>query len=184
MNSEVDGEKLGVKKRIMFNKNDDYNFLAYNVLVFLYTINCVEEKKRLQDHNKLAYIVPLISEYNLLDIISKYNTMDIFPNFDEAEILRNVYIKSRLRTRWISSILFALERKGIVNLIKNPTRNCIDVWINQGKMPNALLEEELFGYEINNTLKFKKLYPHIKTLGLETFLQKVFGEKGVVIWEG
>jgi len=163
----------------MFSKDDDFNFIAYNILVFLQVLGCCKESNKFQDITKLSYIGPFISDGNLLDILVRYQS-DAIPNLDERNILREVYIKNRLRVKWVFSILFALERQGTVELQKNEKRNCIDIWL----VSNWYLKNDtIYQYEIQNALQLKLIEPKIKTLKIDTLLDKFFKSKGVTVWE-
>lgn len=163
----------------MFSKDEDFNYISYNILVFLQTLGFCQEAKKFQDITKLAYIGPFIADGDLLEILVRYQSGDL-PNLDERNTLREVYIKNRLRVKWIFAILFALERQGIVQLQKNEKRNCIDVWLVSDWYSK---KESIYEYEIQNARILKGIEPKIRILKNEKLLEKFFKSKGVTIWE-
>jgi len=176
-------QKLNVKKRLMFNKEEDYYFITYNVLVFLNTLGCTSEKKKFTDYTKLAYIVPFVSNNGLLDIVLKYNQWERQPSKEETEILRDTYIKSRLRLKLLTSIFFALEHNQIIGLKKNERRSSIDIWINKENIPKNFLDSPIFKIEMENSLMIKNEFPYLKTWAVKTLLDNLFSSKGVRVWE-
>lgn len=170
-----------VKKRIMFNKEDDYYFITYNVLFYLYISGFTIEEKRLYDHRKLAYVLPFISNKNLLDML--IGDKAISSNGDVFK-LQNVYYNARINMKTFTAILMALENKGFVHMRKSLTRSCIDIWIDSKSIPKDFIKNKLFVSEIDNITTFNKLVPRIKILTLQTLLQKIFGPQGgLFIWE-
>ncbi|MDR4998978.1 hypothetical protein [Brevibacillus parabrevis] len=176
-------QKLNVKKRLMFNKEEDYYFITYNVLVFLNTLGCTSEKKKFTDYTKLAYIIPFVSNNGLLDIVVKYNLLQRQPSKEETEILRDTYIKSRLRLKLLTSIFFALEHNQIIGLKKNDRRSCIDIWINKDKIPKMFLHASIFKIEKENSLRIKNEIQYLTSLSVKKLLESLYTSKGVRVWE-
>lgn len=176
-------QKLNVKKRLMFNKEEDYYFITYNVLVFLNTLGCTSEKKKFTDYTKLAYIIPFVSNNGLLDIVVKYNQLQRQPSKEETEILRDTYIKSRLRLKLLTSIFFALEHNQIIGLKKNDRRSCIDIWINKDKIPKKFLHASIFKIEKENSLRIKSEIQYLTSLSVKKLLESLYTSKGVRVWE-
>jgi hypothetical protein len=171
-----------VKKRIMFNRDDDYYFITYNILIFLHTIGCVDDKSKFQDYTKLIYIIPFISYNYLLDIHIHYKETDRSLIDEELQFLSKTYIKSRMRVKLITSILFALERNNLITLEKNTIRNSIDIWVNQDKFPTSFASSSLYKLEVEQAGRFKKLFPKIKTIKTDTLIDSLFSSKGVTTW--
>lgn len=175
-------ENIGIKKRLMFSKDDDYYFITYNVLVFLNAIGCTSEKYKFTDYGKLAYIIPFVSDRGLLDIILQHSESTRIPAKEEIDVLQENYIKSRLRLHLLTSILFALERKELIGLSKNNRRKSIDIWINKKSMPHGFIEASLFKVEYANSEALKDQIPLIKSIAPRTLIEHLFSSKGVTVW--
>ncbi|MEF3310075.1 hypothetical protein PV433_14340 [Paenibacillus sp. GYB004] len=180
---EVKGKNVDVKKRIMFHLEDDYYFITYHIIYFLYTLRCDSEKNRFKDYTKLSYIIPFISNENLLHILVQYNNKTLLPSLEERKKLKEIYINSRMRQKLISSIIAALERKEFITLSRNDKSNTIDVWINVEKVGDTFLNNNLFQYEIDNIILFRSIYPKIRTLTCGTLLKQIYENKGVTVWD-
>jgi len=176
-------QNLDVKKRIMFNKEDDYYFITYNILVFLDTLGCVNENNRFIDYTKLTYIIPFISNHILLDIIVRYKDSDQLPNNEELELLKETYYRSRLKIKLLTSILFALERNEYIALKKNSSRHTIDIWLQKDKIPESFFDSKLFNIEIEHSKKLKEVSPRIRILTVGKLLERLFRDKGVKVWQ-
>ncbi len=174
-------QKRIVKKRIMFNKEDDYYFITYNLMLFLCRNKLVSCDKRLIDYRKLAYIIPFISDRGLLNILE--NSMEKQDNGSQIYILQNLYYNTRLNFKIFTPIILALEGKGLIHLLKNPKKSCIDIWLNTDNIPRDFLSNEIFSMEYNNITRFNKLVPRNRTINLNTMLDKIFRENGVMVWE-
>jgi hypothetical protein len=166
----------------MFSKDDDYYFITYNVLVFLNTIGCTSEKSKFTDYTKLVYIIPFVSDNSLLDILLKYNKLNRLPSKEEIDLLQENYIKSRLRLKLLTSILFTLENKNLIGLVKNNRRKSIDIWINKENIPPNFLKSALFKIEETNSKALKQEIPLIKSIATRTLIQHLFSSKGVRVW--
>jgi hypothetical protein len=175
-------QHIKIKKRIMFNKEYDYYFITYNILIFLCTIGCLDERSKFQDYTKLAYIIPFISYPHLLDIQTNYTKTERYPMSDEVNLMREIYIKSRMKVKLIASILFALERNNLISLERNTIRNSIDIWVNKDKVPSSFIDSTLYKLEIEQANRFKKIFPKIKSLKTATLVESLFSDKGVSVW--
>ena len=102
---------------------------------------------------------------------------------EDLKLLEDIYIKSKLREPILKSILFTLERKGYLILEKNKSRNCIDVRLLPQTLPKGFLNSDLFKTEFENITQFKKSYQRLSFINLETLIEKLFKEKGVIIWD-
>ncbi|WP_040204015.1 hypothetical protein [Neobacillus jeddahensis] len=180
---EKDNQHLNVKKRIMFNKDEDYYFITYNILIILKVFGCKDAKSKWTDYTKLSYILPLVADSTLLDLFIRYSDNYRIPPKEDLEILRETYFKSRLRLQLVSSILFTLEANQLVSLVKNEKRHTIDIWINQENIPETLLKSDLFEVEIKNINKLKTAINRLKSLSTKTLLERLYTNNGVRVWE-
>jgi len=179
---DKDKQHLNVKKRIMFNKDEDYYFITYNILIILKAFGCKDAKSKWTDYTKLSYILPLVADSSLLDLFVRYLDNYRIPHKEDLEILRETYFKSRLRLQLISSILFTLEANQLVSLVKNEKRHTIDIWINQENIPETLMKSELFEVEIKNIKKLRTSIGRLKGLSSKTLLERIYTNNGVRVW--
>jgi len=75
------------KKRMMFIQGEDYNFLAYTLLIFLNEMGCHSEKTKFKDFRKIAYLIdfisgsPNLSDYERFELNNIYRaTFKFHPN--------------------------------------------------------------------------------------------------------
>jgi len=176
-------QHLNVKKRIMFNKDEDYYFITYNILIILKSFGCKDVKSKWTDYTKLSYILPFVADSSLLDLYIRYLDNNRIPSKEDLEILRETYFKSRLRLQLISSILFTLEANHMVSLVKNEKRHTIDIWVNQNNIPDTLMKSDLFEVEIKNIDKLKTAIKRLKGLSSKTLLERLYTNNGVRVWE-
>lgn len=181
--NDKDNQHLNVKKRIMFNKDEDYYFITYNILIILKAFGCMDAKTKWTDYTKLSYILPLVADSTLLDLFIRYLDNYRVPPKEDIEILRETYFKSRLRIQLISSILFTLEANQLISLVKHEKRHTIDIWINQEKIPETLLKSDLFEVEIKNINKLRTAISRLKGLSSKTLLERLYTNNGVRVWE-
>lgn len=175
--------KEEVKKRIMFNKDEDYYFITYNILILLRTLDCNSSKNKWSDYTKLIYLAPYVANATLTkSLIIFLNGKQ--PNNFEQDQLRETYIKSKLRLGVISNILVALERNDLVIMEKNKKRHTIDIWLNKEKFKDSFLNSNLFSLEVNNATELKSAIQRLRYISSKTLLEKMYSENGVSIWEG
>lgn len=170
-----------VKKRLMFDKEDDYYFITYNLIVFLTVLECFNEDKKLVDYTKIAYLIPFISNPMLLNIFSAFQEIGREPPFEERNLLTDAYLRARLRRNLLSSIVVALEQREVVHLSKNQKRGTIDIWL--GNVPEPLQDMDLFELEVKNSRAIKRLIPRLRTLKTQTTLERLYGDMGVQVWD-
>lgn len=168
-----------IKKRIMFNKDSDYYFIAYNTILILDNLNCYEGKSNFCDYRKLIYILPFISNEYLLKSSLKNGVL----SEHQISMLEDVFINAKLREPILKSILFTLEKKGLLILEKNNSRKCIDVRLIPNSLPKEFLSSEIFKIELDNVNSFKKHYKRLNYIGIDSLIEKLFKEKGVIIWD-
>ncbi|MCU1805163.1 hypothetical protein NVV31_07055 [Cytobacillus firmus] len=168
-----------IKKRIMFSKDSDYYFITYNALLILDNLKCYEGKSNFYDYRKLIYILPFITEEFLLKSVTKNRPL----RDDEIKMLEDIYINSKLREPILKSILFTLEKKGIVRMEKNEARKSIDVRLIPNSVSKEFLKSEVFNLETRNIEIFKSKFQRLAFITHESLIEKLFKEKGVIIWD-
>lgn len=162
--------KYAAKKRMMFIQKEDYNFLAYNLLVFLDTLDCTEEKKKFRDFRKVAYLIDFI------------NTKRQFEDFSQNE-LANIYTKAHLKKQLISHLLVVLRNKDYIDVSINTTYNSFDIWLKKENIPSTFFDKEVFDDEICNIRTLKNLAHSLKTVPIKKLVDTLFTSKNILTWE-
>jgi hypothetical protein len=175
----MDINKNKIKKRIMFNKDEDYYFLTYNILLLLNQLDCTSKEKSFWDYKKLIYLIEIITDNKKLNIALKETSL----NEEDYDVLQTLYISSVLKNKLLRSILFALENNGCIHLERNSKRNSIDVWLEKENISSTFLNLELFELEIKNIKEIKDKYSRIRTMKTGTFLSRIFSERGIIVWD-
>jgi hypothetical protein len=158
------------KKRMMFIQKEDYNFLAYNLLLLLDTLDCSGERKTFKDFRKIAYLIDFINEGGEPD------------KFDQRQ-LSQIYSKAQIKKKLLHHLLIILRNKKMIGVSPNRTHRSIDIWINRGNIPESFLDKEVFANEINNILQLKKLVYSLKTVNIRDLANKIFTNNNVLVWE-
>ena len=156
--------KAEAKKRMMFVQNDDYNFLSYITILILQYFSCTKKKTVFVDYRKIAFIANII----------------FYKNKDDWN---QIYYSSQTTLKSLFSIIQLLEKKGILNLESNEKLKTIDLWLNKYSIGDTFSEGNLFKYELDEIKKIHSDISRTRTLKLKTFLDRVFEQHGVTVWE-
>lgn len=158
------------KKRMMFIQGEDYNFLAYNLLIFLNEMGCHSENTKFRDFRKIAY---------LIDFISGSANLDEFERFE----LSNIYLKAQLKKKLLSHLIITLQNKSYLDISLNTTHKSIELWINKKNIPKDFFDKTIFKREISNIKKLKKELGITKVSLLKKLIDDIFTNRGVSTWE-
>jgi len=162
--------RQSAKKRMMFIQNEDYNFLAYNLLIFLDEMGCYSEQTRFKDFRKIAYLVEFISSSKE---INDYDTFE----------LSNIYLNSQLKKKLLSHLIITLQNKDYLDISLNTTHKTIELWIKKENIPTEFFDKDIFKREISNIRKLKKEFKITKISLLKKIVDEIFTKKGVSTWE-
>lgn len=158
------------KKRLMFIQQEDYNYLCYNLILILDTLECIEEDKRFRDFRKIAYLIDFTSSTKDLECYTK----------DE---LMNVYSKAQLKKKLLSHLLIVLKNREYLGISINTTHKSFDIWLIKKNIPSEFFDKEYFSHEIKNLQKIKKSVHSIKTSAIKTMVDRFFTSKNILTWE-
>lgn len=158
------------RKRMMFIQKEDYNFLIYNTLLILDTLECNSESKQFSDFRKIAYLVDIIS--------SSKNLNDLTQNE-----LTSIYSKAQLKKKLLSHVLVVLKNNQMLGITLNRTRQTFDIWIKKENIPNGFLNELIFKKEKENILQVKKSVGSLTKSTIKTMVEKLFTSKNIMTWE-
>lgn len=170
MKKEFMKTKDFARKRMMFIQKEDYNFLIYNTLLILDTLECNSESKQFSDFRKIAYLVDIIS--------SSKNLNDLTQNE-----LTSIYSKAQLKKKLLSHVLVVLKNNQMLGITLNRTRQTFDIWIKKENIPNGFLKELIFKKEKENILQVKKSVGSLPKSTIKTMVEKLFTSKNIMTWE-
>ncbi len=162
--------KESAKKRIMFIQNEDYNFLTYNILIFLNTLGCTSKDKTFRDFKKIAYLIEFIA-----------NTSDI--NSYTPNELKIIYSRAQLKKQLISHLLVVLKNRKFIGLNINSTHKSFDLWVLKDNLPLDFFDKQLFKKEIENINGLKQLAYSLKTVPVKDLVYNIFTKNNVITWE-
>ena len=163
-------DKEFAKKRMMFIQKEDYNFLTYNLLILLYSLDCTDESKRFRDFRKTAYLIDFIN--------SGGNISDYTQN--ELAI---IYSKAQLKKQLISHLLVVLRNHDFIGVSINTTYNSFDIWLNLAMIPEDFFNLSFFENEISNINLLKKHARSLKTVPVKKLVDSLFTSNNVITWE-
>lgn len=158
------------KKRLMFIQKEDYNYLAFNLLIILKKLDCTNESKKFKDFKRIAYLIEFMT-----------TTKDI-KNYYSIE-LSNIYLRAQLKKKLLSHLILILKNKGIIEVSANSKYRTLDIWINLDMAPKCFFDKEYFQREFAN-LEMIKTYTKLTKVSLiKTLVDDLFTNRGVSTWE-
>lgn len=141
----------------MFSIAEDSYFLTYNIILILGLLECFN-KKFLKDLNKIALLVTIIEKHQNIDVTKKILRNKTI-NYLDKEVLFDMYYNSKLRNRSVTSIIFSLDKQGLVNVRKSG--KTIDIALINIDIYRKFADENLFEDEIK---VYKEIFAGISTI--------------------
>jgi hypothetical protein len=173
---------LAAKKRIMFIKGEDYNYLAYHILIVLDELNCASPERPFRDHRKLAFMTDFVSSQSLANILVRCHRLKSLPSKRDAHSLASAYANGATRKHLITRVISSLERREVVSVAQGDKDLELNVWLNRSNVPESFLASDIYAVERANITLLRGVSPHLRTLNFDTFLQRFFGDCGVHTW--
>ncbi len=168
-----------VKKRMMFIKSEDYNFITYNIFIILNGLDCVEGKSSLRDHRKLSFLIDFVANGKLIDIIEKQiNNPDTKINDVDREQLSQSFTDSLLRIRTINQLVYTLTNEEFI-FVTDKKLDKLSVCLNKKQIQKEFLKGEIFKIERNNINRLKSLVQRISILDISTMLKTLYYNNGI-----
>jgi hypothetical protein len=168
-----------VKRRLNFISGEDFYFLTYELLLIIDILTTANGMFR--DHRKLSYLVQLAGDEKAIRILERYEDRTI-NNAEDREQLFVTFANGEMNKREIFKLVFALERRGILHIERSATPEVVDVQLDRSKLPADFLTNDVFQGDRARIGRIRKVVPRLSTLTMETFLQKVYGNRGVNVW--
>ncbi|MDB5345775.1 MAG: hypothetical protein JWP89_4152 [Schlesneria sp.] len=170
------------KKRIMFIKSEDFNFIAYNILVVLDVLKCDSSVRPFKDHRKLSFLVDFASSPVLAPMLERQLRLKSDLSRRDVHTLAVAYASGASRKHFVARIVNSLITKGFVEVRKGEHDLDLDVWIKREKVPETFISSDLYLLERENIKKVAAISSHIRTLTFPTFLDRFFERHGVTVW--
>lgn len=171
-------EELSTKKRMMFIKDEDYNFLAYNIFIILNGLGCTMGKSKLKDHRKLSFLIDFVANGKLIDIIEKSNRSKTINDVDR-EILNHSYTNAVLRIKIINQLIFTLNNENIIEVSEKGLER-VNISLKKNNVDKEFFTGDLFKIERNNFKRLKKELQRITIIDLSNMLNQLYYNHGIL----
>jgi len=168
------------KKKLMFISSDDFYLLTYAIIIILDGLGCTQGRI-FKDYRKISFIIELITNNRNMLILESSTTERLHKG--DKDFLFHSYTNGLAKRSETLKILFTLEKKGYVSLHKGDTEALVNITLNKEKLPPNFLSKEIFKSEYMNCERFKKAIQRSTVITLDTFLSKIYRDRGIKIWE-
>lgn len=168
-----------VKRRLIFSVAEDSYFLTYNIILILGMLKCTNNTY-LKDSNKIALLVTIIEKTENIDVIKKVLKNEHINNYDK-NILFDMYYNSKLRMRSIISIIFSLDKKGIINVRKSG--KTIDIALSNSSTYKNFIDKKLFEDDVKVYNEIFSNVSKIKNIISDTFNSIIFKSIKEDVWD-
>lgn len=162
--------KENAKKRLMYIQKEDYNYLAYNILLVLNEFNAYSESSSFKDFRKIAYLVHFI------------NLNPDFNSYDQNELAK-IYSQAQLKKQLMSHLLIILKNRKFIGMSINHIHQSFDIWINKENIPKDFLDKSFFENEINNIKSLKSNINRLKGITVKKMVDTIFTKNNIITWE-
>ena len=177
----MERQNKDVKKKIMFAVEADANFISYNIIIILIAFNCKNNSRYFKDFNKLAFLISVVQKEQykkaLLEILDD-NSSDSTYNY---ETILELYYTSRLIKRNISGVIFALDRKNIIELKK--TKKTIDLTLIDNHIIDKFVSSQKFKDDIEFYIYIGRKIKRFTVKNEETIDDIIFKDLKEIRWE-
>lgn len=168
-----------LKKRMMFSVAEDSYFLTYNIILILGILGCVQEKY-LKDIKKISLLITILEKYENQEVIKKILTnKNISPR--DRNCLFDMYYNSELRLRSITSIIFTLEKKRIINVERSG--RTLNLSLVNNNIYIKFVENELFEDDIKIYNFIFGQVKRFRTIVAESFEKRIFEIIREEVWD-
>lgn len=167
------------KRRLMFSVAEDSYFLTYNIILILGILQCIE-KHYLKDSKKIALLVTIIEKKENIRVVRKVLNNSKIDNYDK-KILYDMFYNSKLKGRSVISIIFSLDKKGIIKVKKN--RKTIDIALAQDNIYKKIISEKMFEEDFEIYKEIFSKVKQIKSIVADTFTDIIFGGIKEEVWD-
>jgi hypothetical protein len=159
---------------------EDYYYMTYLILLCLNSF-AAKSSRVFKDHRKLTYLIQIISNRKTVDILDNYAETSIQNPLDK-DLLYSSYSKGFIHSRDVYKLMSTLELKGYLEIIKTTNPEVLDIKVINKNIPKGFFDQNIFREELSNIEKVKVLNKSIPRIGFNTFIEKMYIEKGLRIW--
>jgi len=168
-----------VKKQLMYLSGEDFYLFCYSIFIILDTLGC-SGGKSFRDYRKLAFLINIINNDKLVYIIA--NSKEKSLNTYDKEYLFDSYSSGLMRRSEILKLIFTLEKKGFVSLVRGRKSAEIDISLDKDAIPKSFFDSKVFLSEYKKVSILQKSFRGLSSLTLVTMLQKIYADNGVKTW--
>jgi hypothetical protein len=168
-----------VKRRLMFSVAEDSYFLTYNIILILGMLKCTNNSY-LKDSNKIALLITIIEKTQNIDVIKKVIKDEQINNYDK-NVLFDMYYNSKLRTRSVISIIFSLDKKGVINVRKSG--KTIDISLADNNIYKKISDNRFFEDDVKVYNDIFSSVSKIKNIISDTFNSIIFKSIKEDVWD-
>lgn len=169
------------EKRLLYNKSEDLYFITYNILLILYHLGCIDEKKKFKDYRKLSFLISIVPDHNITLLAKDYYNGTNIANESIKDSINKLYFQSIENIILIRYVLLILEERQILKIDNEENSSSIHL-VNVDKYKEFLISEK-FEEEIENIKMLKKNIYRLSSIKYITFIDNLFKKNGVAVWE-
>lgn len=170
------------RRRLMFIGGEDFNFLTYNMLVVLDELKCRSESIPFFDHRKLAFLIDFVSSPNVAEILGRRSNNQAPLSKQDVHTLTTAYAKGVTRQPLVARVTHALQKRNLLVTEVDQEHSISRLWLNKPEINPAFFKGELFALERTNFRSIRPLCSRLRTVKFETFIDRFFGDLGVLTW--
>lgn len=169
------------EKRLLYNKSEDLHFITYNILLILYHLGCIDEKKEFKDYRKLSFLISIVPDDKMTLLAKDYYNGTNIANESIKDSINKLYFQSIENIILIRYVLLILEERQILKIDNKENSSSIHL-VNVDKYKEFLISEK-FEEEIENIKILKKNIYRLSSIKYITFIDNLFKKNGVAVWE-
>lgn len=173
----MDNKKI---RKLSHLSGEDLYYMTYLLILCLDEFSA--KKSRLfNDHRKLSYLIHIISSSSIVSILDA-NPESYIANARDKDLLYTSYTNGTIHAKDIYKLLLTMEIKGFVELVKTKSPEILNVKILNKNIPKEFFDKKVFEKELNNISELKNTLSRVSVVGLKTFVEKVYINKGLRVW--
>lgn len=163
------------KKRLMFNLNEDFNYITLKMLMILHAFNSYH--KEWIDIRKIGILIEF--QRGSLSLIRKTVRGDELTSYEKAKLLE-IYTKGKIHEVTIRKVLKSLDSKNIIKVTKNDKYLCLNILLLKSSEIIGVLNDDRFKDDLSDFMEIKEIYSRVKTVKFDSFVDKAVRGKEVL----
>ena len=171
------------KRRIMFIAGEDFNFLTYNILIILHSLDATSSENSFVDHRKLAFLVNLVSSPMAYRILLRRKRLHARLGTRDIHTLSTAYAQGIARRHLVERVLYVLTRRGLLQATQANADGPLRFHLDLEAVPSGFLTSDVYALERETVSELKRLAPTLRKQRFETFLERFFSDHGVQTWQ-